>query len=288
MKTTPKDFFINLGNLIAFYLLIISTGSVLFDFIDLLIPDEAANLYFQYGQKISPFAIASIIVSLPLFFFLSKLVKKDIVASPEKMELRSRRWMIYLSLFIAGLVTAGDIVGIIYGFLTGFLALSSFAKMLAVLILAGGSFWYLLKELKIETLSLITKRSVAITTGIMYILIIGASVLVANPQEARDRRLDEKTINDLNTAVYEIDTFYADNQKLPDNVSVEGIEFIPSKDIAQKGKYTLCAEFKSEMSDTRNDPYNPWKYTSKGRNCFDKTVSELNILKQTKVFNEGI
>lgn len=266
MKTTPKDFFLNLGILVAFYWTIIAVGNVLFGFIDLALPDVAMS--WKPDQPISVFALASIIVAFPVLIVLSRMSRKDIQANPDKMEQRARKWMIYLSLFVAGLVSAGDVIGIIYGLLSGDLVMASFLKMLIILVLAISSFIYLFRELKIENIGQVGTKEIMTPAIVVAVILVVFGIIASNPVESRERRLDNIKVNNLYQSQSEVEFYFTQNGRLPESItfSQKGeVEY----SITSSSTYQLCAEF-NRPEDTNFE----WKRIA-GRNCFDRSVESI-------------
>jgi hypothetical protein len=61
-----------------------------------------------------------------------------------------RRWLTYLTLFIAACVLIGDFVSLVYNVLGGELTVRFVLKVLTVGIIAGTVFWYYLSELRLD------------------------------------------------------------------------------------------------------------------------------------------
>jgi len=91
IKTTPKDFFLQLGVMTALYVSAISLINLLFQTIDYAFPDALAYYGDPYSSGIR-IAIASLVIIFPLFIFLSRMNSKDFAIWPEKRELPVRRW----------------------------------------------------------------------------------------------------------------------------------------------------------------------------------------------------
>ena len=106
-KTTAKDFFLYLGVIIGLYVNSISFLVLIFQIIERVFP--LVGEYIDVTGSGMRNVIAILIIFFPTFIYLTHLVNKDLKANPEKKEMWIRRWMIYLTLFIAGLTVAIDL-----------------------------------------------------------------------------------------------------------------------------------------------------------------------------------
>src|SRR5689334_4888451 len=114
-KTTAKDFFLYLGVIIGLYVNSVSFLILVFQIIERVFP--LVGEYIDFTGSGMRNVIAVLIIFFPAFIYLSYLVNKDLKANPEKKEIWIRRWMTYLTLFIAGLTVAIDLVTLIQRFL---------------------------------------------------------------------------------------------------------------------------------------------------------------------------
>jgi hypothetical protein len=126
-------------------------GSLLFALIDTAIPDELDNEY-GYGLFYSPRdvqirqAIAGLVVGGPLFTWLALHIRKQRRTNPAMQRSRVRKWLTYIALIIASCTLIGDAISLVYSFLAGELSTRLFLKLLVVAILAGGVFFYFIRD----------------------------------------------------------------------------------------------------------------------------------------------
>jgi MFS family permease len=126
-------------------------GSLLFALIDTAIADELDNEY-GYGLFYSPRdvqirqAIAGLVVGGPLFTWLALHIRKQRRTNPAMQRSRVRKWLTYIALIIASCTLIGDAISLVYGFLAGELSTRLFLKLLVVAILAGGVFFYFIRD----------------------------------------------------------------------------------------------------------------------------------------------
>jgi Domain of unknown function (DUF5671) len=94
-------------------------------------------------------SLAAIIVSFPLFAFLTFMLKKQITKNPTIKNLRSRKILIYITLIGAFLIMIGHVIGTVYGFLNGTAnSLNSLGHLCVTLLIAGSIFAYFIAEVK--------------------------------------------------------------------------------------------------------------------------------------------
>src|SRR5688572_12495145 len=117
-KTTAKDFFLQFGAIASFYASAIALVTLLFEVINAAYPKVTSG-YQYYGYPSISFQVATLIVAFPLFLILSWFLQKSYAAEPALRESFMRRWLSYITLFVAGAVVAGDLVTLIYMFLDG-------------------------------------------------------------------------------------------------------------------------------------------------------------------------
>jgi cellulose synthase/poly-beta-1,6-N-acetylglucosamine synthase-like glycosyltransferase len=135
-------FFILLG-VVAFNL-----GSLLFALIDTVIQDkieEASYLRSSLDRQIRG-AVAGLIVGTPIFLWLARILLKARHDNPALQRSRIRKWLIYVSLIIAGIVLVGDAISLVYSFLNGELTWRFTLKSLVVAGLAGAIFGYFISN----------------------------------------------------------------------------------------------------------------------------------------------
>lgn len=131
-------FFILLG-VVAFNL-----GSLLFALTDIVFPDklEQETYHARYLDSQIRGAVAGLIVGTPIFLWLARILLKARTSNPALQRSRIRKWLIYISLVIAGGVLVGDAISLVYNFLSGELTLRFTLKSFVVAAIAGSIFGY--------------------------------------------------------------------------------------------------------------------------------------------------
>jgi hypothetical protein len=126
-------------------------GSLLFNIIDIALPDPAmraaATTYLRSQMR---WSIASLVVAFPAFLYMSWLVGRDISTDPNKRHSKVRRWLTYLTLFFSASIILGDVITLVYNLLGGEITTRFLLKALVVAFIAGTVFWYYLSDIRRE------------------------------------------------------------------------------------------------------------------------------------------
>lgn len=300
-KTSPKDFFIYLGSIASLYIIIGSLLRIFFVVIDNYFKDNLADSYYYgyYATSIS-WPAAALIIIFPLYLGLMYISKKDIQQDPSKKELRIRKWLVYLTLFIAGIVIVGALVTLLYNFLNGEIITANFiSKVLVVLITSALVFLYYMHDLK-DRITREKDRVYAIIAGLVILisLILGFAVL-GTPAEQRRMRFDADRVEDLSSIQSQIVEYWRNKGSLPENLASlnndlpgysvpvdprtsENYTYRKTTDL----EFELCAHFETESMDDKNTRHlsygygmdETWKH-EKGEVCFKRSI-DTDIIKR--------
>ncbi len=255
-KTTPKDFFLQLGTMAALYVSAISIINLLFQTIDYAFPDKLAYYGDPYSTGIR-WAIASLIIIFPLFLLLSWLGGKDFRLNPEKRELPIRKWLIYLTLFIAGIAVVVDLIALVNIFLSGEITTRFILKVLTVLVIAGGVFGYFIYDLRQKDSPARNDKTFAWIAAIVALAsIVGGFTIMGSPSAARERRFDDQRVANLQNIQWQIVNYWQQKEKFPkaladleDPISGFRLPTDPDTDTAYEYvlgegmSFQLCANF---------------------------------------------
>jgi len=313
IKTTPKDFFVFIGAMAALYASAVSLINLLFEIINASFPDALSFSYDNFSSGMR-WSIASLIIVFPVYIFLSRFINKDLAANFLKKNLGVRKWLTYLTLFIAGVTIITDLILLINTFLGGEITTRFAFKILAVLIVAGTVFAYYLYDLKRDVGQKSNKMKLLAWTVSFAILasIVGGFFIMGSPFTLRMKRFDERRVNDLQNIQYQIVNFYQKKGVLPNSLDelkdpIAGFNIPLDPDTAVSYGYEkvsdigfkVCADFSLE-SDSQIDskymtrpmpvsseifPVNEnWRHNS-GRQCFDRKIDKdlYPILKNPKM-----
>jgi len=148
-QLSARDAFLYLVLFTTLYFSSYNLGALLFDFINRALPDPTVPTYRDISDSIR-WSAAALIVAFPTFLFLSFYIGKDVARNPVKRLSPIRRWLTYLTLFIAACVLIGDGTALIYNALGGELTSRLSLKVLSVAGIAGTVFGYYLSDLRRE------------------------------------------------------------------------------------------------------------------------------------------
>lgn len=206
-----REAFLHLVAFASLYASLVSVLVLLFQYLNRLFPDVAFDgTYFgQDGnESMVRWFLAMLIVSFPLFAWMSRLILRDIKRSPERAWSPVRRWLTYLTLFVAAGVLVGDGITLLYYLLEGEISIRFILKVLVVLAVGGMTFGYYflaLKAPKSEASATKLHRAFAAPAWVCVLATIVAGFFITgSPSSQRLVRLDEVRVRDLGMIQSEI------------------------------------------------------------------------------------
>ena len=216
IKVTPKDFFLWAGAMVALYGSVISFVTLLFEYINHTFPDPLEYYVDPYSGGIR-FAMASLIVLVPVTIVLMRFIRSDIARNAMKSELWVRRWALVLTVFVAGAAVVGDLIALVNGFLGGDLTTRFALKVLVVLFVAGGVFLHFLADLRgYWSINPTRAKQVGIAAGVVVIIaIISGFFILGSPAEVRLMRFDNQKVSDLQNIQWQVVNYWQQKEKLP-------------------------------------------------------------------------
>ena len=241
-RTSAKDFFLHLGMMVSLYAVVIAFINLLFRVIDRAFPTMITNgYYWSQGSEIS-MPVATLIIVFPIFLVLSRFVHKSYVESPDKKNLGVRKWLTYITLFIAGIILAGDLVTVLYKFLDGQDITAAFMlKALTVLLVSGAVFGYYLQDIRERVSDKQRKVWAGAVSLIILISIILGFAVIGSPKTQRQLRIDQETIYSLDNTNWQVINYWQMNGMIPEAMPSlpEQIEYKKTGNMT----YDLCATF---------------------------------------------
>lgn len=301
IKTSPKDVFLQLLMMVTLYIGVISLITLSFAYINYWFPD-ALNYYPSGLLDSIRYSSSMLIVAFPIFLFLSWLIQKDLRKTPEKHELKFRKWLVYFTLLIAAITIIIDLIQLVNRFYGGELTLPFALKILSVLILTGGVFGYYLWDIQHKPHKSKVPATVAWTASAAVLIMIVLGFFVAgSPSHQRQVRMDEQRVSDLQMLQNEIINYWQLKEVLPPNIDALKNEisgFIPPRDPetdmpyeykgAEPLKFQLCATFNHPSPFTAGEfsrptisvpyykgyygaPNEIWDHNA-GPKCFERTI----------------
>ena len=289
---------LHLGAIVALYISVISIIMLLLAIIDQLFP-KSFEYVDPYAGGVS-MAMAMIFIASPLYFVFMRFIVNGENEQPEKRELSVRKWLTYLTLFIAGLAMAIDLIVLLQTFFAGEeITLGFTLKVISIIVVLATVFGYYLYDARKnpEEVAQVRPRF-AYATGVFIIssIVLGFWVM-GSPYTQKEKRFDAERVSHLQTIQYQIVSYWQAKQKLPtalndiknplsgfvlpvDPVDQTSYEYI----VKGVTSFQLCATFTRETPKgvglegyaTPDYPYKDamsenWQH-GVGKVCFDRTI----------------
>lgn len=278
-----------------FYLLLFSTlsvwtlslGCLAFSLIDRWLADP---LFRGYGETFSTYTVtsslAAILVAFPLYLLISRIVLRETVADPEKLDSGVRKWLTYMALVIAASVFMGDLITALAYLLRGELTSVFIAKSLVVLTLSSGVFWYYfggLRRVEASTSRLSRDRMMAVISTVLVAVMIALGFHQLGAPSAQRRLVaDSQRLQQLYSLSGSIRSYWQGHtSQLPTSLSqlhgaayADPVTHAPYAYHPLRGsQYELCADFAARSPRPENkQPFpavvvTPWTHPA-GHHCF--------------------
>lgn len=148
---SAREAFLYLVMFFTLYLSSISFGTLLFQFINRALPDPLEFPYYLENIRHAiRWSTSSLVIAFPVFIYASWLLNKAMRKDPEKRGSKIRKWLTYVTLFIAAGVIIGDLISLVFNLLGGEFTLRFVLKVTVVGAIAGTIFGYYLWDLRLE------------------------------------------------------------------------------------------------------------------------------------------
>ena len=144
-----REAFLYLLMFLTLYISAVSFGTLLFQFTNHWLPDPlSSDYYLDESRHAIRMGTASLIIAYPIFFYISTVIRKMLAKDALRRLSRIRKWLTYMTLFIAADIIIGDLITLLFNFLNGDLTLRFAIKCLIILIISGAIFGYYLWDLR--------------------------------------------------------------------------------------------------------------------------------------------
>lgn len=297
-KISPKHVFLHLFTTAMLYVTVINILTFVFQYVNLYIKDPLVSDFFSnnYSYGLIRYSLASIIIVFPLFIWGSWFLNKIYLKTPEIRQMKTRKWIIYFTLFVIALIIVGDLVRTLLSFLNGEITLRFILKALSVLIVTGSIFGYYLWDVRRETLSKLSKYFAFGVTAIILILVVSGFILAGSPQKERLARFDQQKVSDLQGIQSQIIYYWQSKERLPQNLgdlddTISGYKAPEDSQANKPYEYTvkgenafeLCAEFNLPIASQQIEIIEPMPFSGKGtsnwghnagRVCFERKIDK--------------
>jgi hypothetical protein len=295
---SARETFFYLVLFATLYTSAINAGQILFLLIERLLPDplwgpDAALERAAMARG----ATAGLVIAFPAFLLVSRTISGMLAREPVKRGSRIRKWLTYLTLFVAAMVLVGNLIVLVTGLLSGEVTPRFALKVLVVFVIAGTVFAHYAGDLRREEQA--TPLPAARTGLLARIAAAGVVAVMAagffaagSPREARLRKLDIDRIQSLQQIARGLESYRDRHGTLPagldsvlsdpdgftseslfDPVTRERYDYRLLDRAA--GRYELCAVFQSaDTTGGRGGRFirsEIWKHGA-GRHCFTITL----------------
>jgi len=281
-----REAFLYLVLFTTLYLSAYHLGSLLFHFVERALPDPALGDADLYRREASRWSVSFLIIAFPVFLYTSRVLGRGADQDPAKGASRVRKWLTYLTLFLAAGTLVGDCTALVYNLLSGELTLRFLLKALVVGTLAGGIFGHYLGELRREEEDHPAparggQRFQWVASGAVLLALLGSFSLLDAPAQERLLRLDARRVEGLRLAAGAVDLHWSRTGALPlsleDLLREPGYPPLPTDPETgapyeyrplEAGRYELCASFAQGSGEApAAAPADFWSHAA-GRQCF--------------------
>ena len=148
---SAREAFLYLLLFSALYFFAWNLGILLFALLEHRLPDPA-DAQWQVMRLTGSirWSVSALVIAFPVFAWMSHRVGADLARHPIKRLSPVRRWLTYLTLFVAAGILIGDMTSLVYNLLGGEATPRFLCKVVVVAMIAGGVFQYYLHGLRRE------------------------------------------------------------------------------------------------------------------------------------------
>jgi hypothetical protein len=208
--------------------------------------------------------------------------------------LNIRKWLTYITLFVAGLTLAGDLVTVLYYFIDGQELTPGFLlKILSVFVVILVVFLYYISDIRNKLTPMLRK----VWLGVSLVIILGSIVwgfaVLGSPRTQQLLKYDQQKVSDLQNINYSVQGYYQQKNMLPvlisdlmatggylpnDQQTGKPYEYIKTGNIT----YLLCAVFNKDSVQQKGGGYDTspmyvgdtsFSAHPSGHYCFPETIS---------------
>ena len=289
---SAREAFLYLVLFATLYTTAFDVGAVLFHLVDRALPDPAQRWSDDLVREGVRAGTAGLLIAFPVFLVLSRIVGRALEREPDGRSSPVRRWLTYLTLFLAALVLIGDLIALVARLLSGELALRFTLKALVVFLIAGVVFGHYLGALRHDerdaTLAPVRRGRLAPRLAALVVVVVAVLGLLASGPPARERRrqLDAIRVRDLQAIAAAVSSYRLEFGALPvtiesllDQPSPLGVDNVHDPETRSPYeyrtidslRYELCAIFTESDLQSRNQPgpgAHFWRHRA-GRQCFE-------------------
>jgi hypothetical protein len=285
---SARETFLYLVLFATLYTSAFNTGQVLFALAERWFPDplRSPTYWRPFGEWVRA-ATAGILIAFPIFLFLSRAIGREVAAEPVKLGSPVRKWLTYLTLFIAALIIIGALTVLVTRVLGGEAAPRFLLKVAVVLVIAAEVFGHYLSQLRHEEDQTGRARGPSrllarLAAFAVFAAALGGLFLSGTPRAERARQFDDQRVQALQQISAAIGSYYQARGELPGSLSalLEIPDGVPSQVLLDPAggrrygyqrvdslTYELCAEFAAGIEESARPLPEFWRHGA-GRRCF--------------------
>ncbi len=272
-QTTPQDVYLHLLLIITLIISVVSSTNLIFQYVNTLLPDPSGvSGGVDWGTI--QWSSASLLVALPVFLWLSRLLEKIFAADSQRRNVVIRKWLVYLLLLVAAITIIITLIQVVGAFFGGELTTQFTLKAAWVLAVAAAIFGYYRWDLHRDgTTTTNRPKIIGVISGIIGLAaIVAGFFIIGTPAEQRQYRLDEERVNDLQAIQNDIlYTYHSAEEALPpdSDTLAQLLNYpLPTDPVTnQPYQYTLvdektfqlCADFAAATPDSDRNQYNYYR-----------------------------
>jgi heme A synthase len=200
---SAQEAFLYLVLFATLYITAFNVGVVLFAVVDRWLPDVTADAYtLRRAAETLRNGIAGLIIALPVFLFVARVIGRALARDSEKRSSPIRKWLTYITLFVAALVLIGDLTFLVQRLLAGDLPQRVLLKALVVFAIAATIFGHYLLDLRSEERDDAAPRRRSPWLARCGVAAVFATIVLGlftmdSPRRVRLRILDDRRLADL-------------------------------------------------------------------------------------------
>ncbi|MEI7497961.1 MAG: DUF5671 domain-containing protein [Candidatus Falkowbacteria bacterium] len=268
---TAKFAFYYLLSLVTLLFTALSVGMVWFAVIDLKVADTLAMGTDSGSLR---FALSALLIAAPIYFWMARSIAVSLRKGELDHNAPIRRWLTYLILFIASVVVIGWLIGVFNTYFNGELTKRFSLKTLTALLISGVVFSYYffdIQELWRAKEKIVRNGYLYGSVAVVILSLVFGFMFMESPRLARERRQDEQLLAQFDQIDGAINSYFAENQKLPASLKllVDEKRIIDTKILTNPNKadeqlgykpgkdkiYELCATFVAKSPDNTSYTY---------------------------------
>lgn len=286
---SAREAFLYLLMFATLYLSAWHVGSLMFDLINLAFPDPADAAFARTARSSSMrWSIAGLVIAFPVFVLVARILGGELARSPVRRLSAVRRWLTYLTLFLAATVLIGDMIVLVYNLLGGGLSARFLLKVLVVAVIAGTVFGWYLQDLREERHpqggGIPGKVVLGVAAVVILATLVASVAVIRSPAAEREARLDTRREQDLARIARLVEAHYHRTGELPATLDelatpgtalprdpVHGVSY--GYEVTGEQFYRVCARFGTDTARDQRQPFggDAWLHGA-GAHCFDRRV----------------